>query len=142
MNEETMQARQIIEKWHQALNQKDKAQLAALVQADVKIGGPKGETEGIPVLLEWVDRANISLFPQKYFRAGNTFLVEEAAAWHHPETGDLVGSQVVVSVFTLANNLIARINRYDNLSQALTASGLQPQDLKILPGNEAHNFKK
>ncbi len=86
--------------------------------------GPKGDVEGIRMLLEWIYRANITLTPQRYFQSSDTIIVEELAVWHESETEKEIGSAIVASIFILENELIASIQRYDSLSKALEATGL------------------
>jgi ketosteroid isomerase-like protein len=119
---------QIVEEWHKTLQAKDKSGMAALVKEDVVIGGPRGETEGVDVMLEWIDRANIVLTPKKYFASGNTVIVEELGEWHSAETGEVVGTQTVASVFVVENNLITSIHRYDTIATAFELTGLSEQD--------------
>ena len=125
------QALRVVQDWHTALNNRNKDLLSTLVHKDVAVSGPKGVTAGVDILLEWVDRANVRLHPQRYFLNEETVGVEELGQWHDAQTGAITGSQVVVSVFSVKDGLIASIDRYSDLKQALTASGLSEVD-KIL----------
>ncbi|PSR54628.1 hypothetical protein AHMF7605_14485 [Adhaeribacter arboris] len=121
----------IVQEWHNALNTIDKEQLAALVKKDVQIRGPRGREKGVHLLLEWVDRAQVTLTPKRYFKKDSVVVVEELGEWHDPQTGAITGMQTVTSVFTLTDFLISGISRYASLEEALNTAGL----------NEEHEIK-
>lgn len=114
--------------WHTALNSGQVDHLVELVHPAVEVGGPRGKTQGAEVVKEWFGRANIRLIPLRYFNRQNVVVVEEQAEWLSPETGQVTGSQVVASVFTLTDGLISSILRYENLETALRESGLDRKD--------------
>ncbi|WP_291914797.1 nuclear transport factor 2 family protein [Chitinophaga sp. CB10] len=118
-----------IENWHNALNAKDKNHLAGLVKEDVKMVGPKGDVKGKNIMLDWVDRANITLTPKRYFLLDNTVIVEETAVWHEAETGKESNTAIVAPVFVLENGLITSIHRHDSLHKAFESTGLNEKNL-------------
>lgn len=124
MEKETTENIRVVALWHEALNIKHKTGLAELATKNVKMAGPKGDVEGITRLLEWIDRANITLTPKRYFQSDDTITVEEHAVWHEAETEKEINSAVVASVFVLHNGLIAGIQRFENLKEAFEATGL------------------
>lgn len=117
----------VVVHWHDLLNKGEIEEVKKLAHEDIKIGGPKGITQGKEVLGEWFQRAKVTLHPEKYYRHKNIILVEELGKWHS-ETGEVVGSHTVFSVFEIVNNKIASIMRYDDLNSALEASGLNKSD--------------
>lgn len=128
MKGETAEIR-IVKLWHEALNYKHKIGLSELVTENVRIKGPKGETKGVNIMLEWVDRANITLTPERYFQSGSTIVVEELAVWHEAETEKETGSAMVASVFILEKGLISSIERLDSLTKAFEVTGLTESNL-------------
>ena len=114
-----------VQAWHNALNSSNKEKLSALVREDVKIGGPRGSVKGVGMMLEWVDRAKVTFTPQRYFRQNEVIVVEALGEWHAPETGEVTGRQVVATAFVVEDHMISSISRYDNLKEALEASGLR-----------------
>lgn len=118
-----------VENWHRALNTKDKEDLAGLVKEDVKMVGPKGDVKGVNIMLEWVDRADITLTPQRYFLSDDTIIVEEIAVWHESNTGKIIDTAKVASVFVLKNEVITSIQRFDNLTTAFELTGLTERNL-------------
>ncbi len=91
----------VVEAWHAALNEGDVDRLVGLSHPDVEIGGPRGVGRGVQLLREWVDRANVRLDPRRVFRRGSTVVVEQAGQWRSAETGEVIGSQTVASVFAV-----------------------------------------
>lgn len=87
-------------------------------------GRPRGVVRGAEVLREWVARANIRLAPRRFFHRGETVVVEEAAEWRSPETGEVIGEGTVGSVFTVRDSRVASVARHDDLTSALDAAGL------------------
>lgn len=98
------------------------------------MGGPKGGVEGVNVMLEWIDRAQISLKPVRYFAEDKIIIAEEQAEWHFPETG--MTTQTVASVFEIENNFIVSVHRYEDLNKAFEMIGL-----KMIGLNEKHLVK-
>ncbi len=109
--------------WHEALNDGDPDLLVALSQQDVEMGGPRGVVSGAEVLRDWVARANIRLYPQRFFYNRETVVVEEAAEWRSPETGEVIGDSTVGSVFVVRDGRVASVERHENLASALDAAG-------------------
>lgn len=117
-----------IQEWHHALNNSDKEKLSEQVNKDVKIGGPRGSVQGVEAMLEWVDRAKVSFKPQRYFQQNGVIVVEALGEWHNPESGEVIGSQMVSTAFTVEDTLIASIIRYDQLEEAFAATGLSAKN--------------
>ena len=116
----------LVEEWHDALNGGDTDRLLELSHPDMAVGGPRGTGNGSDLLLAWVERANVTLEPLRYFPQGGTVVVEEKATWSFPHT-DEPGSQLTVaSVFTVAGDLVTGIVRHDDLASALTSAGIDP----------------
>ncbi len=113
-----------VKQWHEALNDGDPDRLVGLSHPDVEMGGPRGIVRGAEVLREWVARANVRLVPRRFFNPEETVVVEEAAEWRSPETGEVIGEGTVGSVFTVRDGRIASVARHDDLTQALNAATL------------------
>ncbi len=114
--------------WHDALNAGDAERLASLSHPEVEVGGPRGAARGRRVLKDWVGRANICLEPLRSFHSGRTVVVEEAATWRDPETGETTGEATVATIFVLDEGLLSGIVRHDNLEDALRSVGLGDAD--------------
>jgi len=71
-----------------------------------------------------VDRANIRLEPPRIFHHADTVVVEQWAQWRSTDTGQVVGSQTVGSVFVVRDGRVTRMMRYDDLAGALGATDL------------------
>jgi ketosteroid isomerase-like protein len=125
-------ALKIVADWHTALNEGQVERLVEMVRPDVEVGGPRGKTKGAGVVREWFGRANIRLWPLRYFARQDTVIVEERGEWIAPDSGQVTGSQSVATVFTVRDGLIAGILRYDNIETALKEGGLGWPD-EILP---------
>jgi ketosteroid isomerase-like protein len=95
-----------------------------LSHPDVEVGGPRGSGHGTRLLREWVDRANISLEPRRFFHRAETVVVEEEAEWRSAKTGEATGSQTAGSVFVVRDGRVARVMRYDDLAGALRAANI------------------
>jgi limonene-1,2-epoxide hydrolase len=126
----------VVEAWHAALNEGDVDRLVGLSHPDVEIGGPRGVGRGVQLLREWVARANVRLDPRRLFRRGSTVVVEQAGQWRSAESGEVIGSQTVASVFAVCDGLVTSLVRYDDLSQALKSVGLDQSD-EIRPERRA-----
>ena len=118
----------IVRQWHDALNQGEIEKLVSLVHPDVVVGGPRGSTSGAHVVREWFGRANVRLHPLAYFAREQIVVVEEEGEWIDPASGEVTGQQRVASAFAVADGLITRIVRHDQLEDALSDTGLTLSD--------------
>ncbi len=124
----TPSALSMVEQWHTALNAGQVDQMMILVHPQVEIGGPRGVTVGAEIVREWFGRANARLLPQRWFARDDRVVVEELGEWLSPETGEVVGSRLVASAFSVSENLITRIVRHDTLAEALADVDLTVAD--------------
>ncbi len=114
----------VVQAFHDQLNDKDVPGILDLATDDIRIGGPRGSGEGKYLLEEWVGRANISMTPKRWFRNGDTVVVEQYATWRNPQSGAETGSQTVASVFTVTDGRIAAIARYGFLAEAVNSADM------------------
>lgn len=114
----------VVQVFHDHLNDRNVSGLLGLARNDVRIGGPRGSGEGKHLLEEWVGRASITMTPQRWFRAGDTVVVEQMATWHDPDSGAETGSQTVATVFTMEDGMIAGIARYGFLAEAVHSANM------------------
>jgi ketosteroid isomerase-like protein len=124
MTQRSAEEVRVVQEWHEALNAGDTERLVALSLPDVELSGPRGAVRGAEVLRGWVDRANISLDPLRFFHRGEKVVVEETAEWRSPETGEVVGNGTVGSVFVVRDGRVASVSRHDDLTAALDDAGL------------------
>lgn len=110
-----MEIDRLITLWHAAVNARDTVTLMEIVAEHVVLGGPKGESEGLRTVIEWIDRAGITLTDVSWHTVEqNVMVVEEAATW--PE------SKQSTSVFTRYQSdgrVLVSIHRYSDLDSAL-----------------------
>ena len=114
----------VVQAFHDHLNDRKVPELLELATEDIRIGGPRGSGEGRYLLEEWVGRANISMTPRRWFRRGDTVVVEQYATWRNPESGAETGSQTVASVFIVTDGRIAAIARYGFLAEAVHSANM------------------
>jgi SnoaL-like protein len=89
----------VVQAWHEALNEGDVDRLVGLSHPGVEVGGPCGSGQGVRLLRECVDRANVRLESQHLFRRGDTVVVEQSGHWRSTASGEVIGSQTVTTVF-------------------------------------------
>ena len=114
----------VVVAWHEALNGGEVDRLVELSHPEVEVGGPRGTGRGAQLLREWVDRANIRLEPRRVFHHADTVVVEQWAQWYSTDTGQVIGSQTVGSVFVVRDGRVTRVVRYPDLADALDATDL------------------
>ncbi len=114
----------VVEAWHEALNGGEVDRLVELSHPEVEVGGPRGTGRGAQLLREWVDRANIRLEPRRIFHHADTVVVEQWAQWRSADTGQVIGSQTVSSVFVVRDGRVTHVMRYSDLADALGATDL------------------
>jgi ketosteroid isomerase-like protein len=114
----------VVQAFHDHLNDRKVEELLGLATDNVRVGGPRGAGEGRHLLEEWVGRASITMTPRRWFRAGDTVVVEQDATWHDPDTGAETGRQTVATVFTIEDGQIAAIARYGFLAEAVHGANM------------------
>lgn len=128
------QARATVEHWHQLLNDGHLDGLLALVARDVEVGGPRGTGRGSRLVEDWFGRAGVRLVPRRVFQRGDVVVVEEEGTWPAPGGEGEASTALTWSLFAVAGAMITRIVRFDSLSAALAAAGLDPPDEVAPPG--------
>jgi ketosteroid isomerase-like protein len=119
----------VVEEWLDAVNRGDARQAGQLSADDVEIAGPRGSMRGRQVLAAWMSRAGFSAEPLRWFcGADGRVVVAQAARWTDPATGADRGHAHVASYFCVEGGDVIRYARYDDLSLALTAAGLDDSD--------------
>ncbi len=114
----------IVQVFHDRLNDHDVTAVLDLAAENVRVGGPRGSGEGKQLLEEWVGRASITMTPKRWFREGDTVVVEQQATWRDPDSGAETGRQLVATVFTIHDGLIAGIARYGFLAEAVHSANM------------------
>ena len=117
-------SRETVRAWHEALNGGETERLVALSHPEIEVGGPRGAGNGHDLLLAWVERANVTLRPLRFFDDVGTAVVEEAAVWSFPGTGEPDSRSTVASVFTVEDGIVTRVIRHEDLPSALRSAGL------------------
>lgn len=121
-----------VKEWHEALNTNDSKKLLSLVDNNIKLAGPRGADFGAAVLVNWMEKTRIKMLPMKYYQKGNIVVVEERIEWHNTETGELKDSYIIASAFTVKNEKVEGIMRYNDLDAALAAEKLTEEDAVII----------
>ncbi len=68
------------------------------------------------------------LDPRSFFNRKNTVVVEELGEWLSPDTGLVIDSQIVATLFVVNDGLISSIMRYADLETALKEASLGESD--------------
>lgn len=90
--------------------------------------GPRGSVQGAQILRDWVGRSGIRLEMRRIFARDDIAVVEALAEWRSAETGEVVGSDAVATIFRVVDDRVASIDRRANLGEALRATGLSESD--------------
>lgn len=114
----------VVRAWHDAVNAGDADLVATLVSDDVEIIGPRGVSRGVAVMRDWATRAGITIEPGRWFQEGPAVVVEQIARWHGTESGERSEPITVASAFQVRGGLVQRVGRYETVSEALAAAGL------------------
>ena len=102
--------------------------LLGLSHPDIEVGGPRGVGRGAELIRDWADRAGIRLVPRQVFHASETVVVEQEASWTSTDTGETTPAQIVASVFGVRDGQVTSVVRHGDLSDALSAAGLDASD--------------
>ncbi len=109
----------LVLKWHEAVNDGNVELTLEMSTPDIVVGGPKGEASGHAVLAEWIRHAGIRLEPIAVHQLDSSVIVEEDAIWPRNDATSMAAAPIrVASVFTVSNDLVASIHRFDSLEVA------------------------
>lgn len=112
-------------KWHRAVNERD-FDAARSVSADgILLGGPRGETTGITLLLDWIGHSGIRLTPVSWHPVDEeTVVVEQDATWPgRPDAGSGSAPVRLATLFRVEDGRVTAVLRFDGLDAALAAAG-------------------
>ena len=129
-NLNTPESTAIVAQWIEAANAKNPERLSELSSPDIEIIGPRGSGHGLPLLLDWLERAELDLNPEKTFADEQHVVVKGHGVWRSVETGELIGEADVVLRFEVRGKQVTTFERFDNLDVALEAAGLR-EDNKV-----------
>jgi hypothetical protein len=115
---------EVVRNWQAAVNARDARALLEHSDPNVEIVGPRGSAFGHEVLSQWLERAGLSLMPQRYFRRHRTVVVAQHAVW---QTADSSEAEVA-SEFGVLDGRVAYYARFDSLGEALAHAGLTELD--------------
>jgi hypothetical protein len=120
----------VVAAWHDAVNAGDATRLAAVLDEDIELLGPRGASTGRATVIDWLARAGITLDPRRIFGREGRVVVEQQAIWRDPETGQSGEPQTVASTFLVDADTgrVRHIARYPDLTTALAAADLDASD--------------
>lgn len=120
----------IVEAWQEAVNAGHATRVRALSAEQIEVSGPRGV--GLmpsDELAAWMLRSGFSAAPLRWFcGADGTVVVEQSARWEDRTTSAEQSTAVVASHFRVADGLVARVGRHDDVTAALAAAGLAASD--------------
>lgn len=122
---------EIVDSWIAAVNAIDADRAASLTTPSVRIVGPRGVAEGHTVLRQWIAHAGASFNTHAGYARGQAVVLAQRAEWRDVTTGEVTGVADVATRFVVQPELIAEIQRYDDLTTALTEAGLTSADLRF-----------
>lgn len=105
----------LINAWHDAVNERDLAAAQAVVTDSVQVSGPRG-TQSIPAadFAAWIVRSGIRLRPLAVHPIdASTVVVEQEATW--PETPQ---PTTVATLFRVRDGAISAVHRHATVTEA------------------------
>lgn len=119
---------EVVRSWVAAANQQNLTQLLALSAAEIELSGPRGGGRGHQLLVEWLGRAGLTLTTQRIFAHDQVVVVAQQGVWRASDTGTVVGTASVTSLFRVAQGQVIAFARYDDLETALAAAQLTTEN--------------
>ncbi len=118
----------LVQQWQDAANRQNIPRLLELSDAHIELVGPRGVAHGHEILADWVQRAGVHLTTLRMFVRDHRVVVAQHGAWRSRESGTVTGEADVASFFSLHQQRVVRVARYDTLEQALQAAQLTISD--------------
>jgi hypothetical protein len=117
----------VVERWLSGVNAAECTKVLALTSPEVEIVGPRGVGRGHELLAGWLARAGFTSAARRWFcSADGRVVVEQDATWTSP--GGQPSRARVASAFVVREQRVSRFERFDSLSEALSATGLRDAD--------------
>jgi hypothetical protein len=103
-------------------NARERDQLLDILASDLRYNGRK--EDGTHLLTEWIDRANTTMTPLRWFGSDDLTVVEVDVVWTSASSGETTDHAVWALAFGFADDKIASISRYADVGEAVTKMGL------------------
>lgn len=107
-------------------NARKRDDLLKILHPALRYNGRK--EDGIHLLTEWIDRANTTMTPLRWFGTDELTVVEVDVVWTSATTSEETDRAVWALAFGFADDKIASISRYADVGEAVTKMGLVPDN--------------
>lgn len=110
----------VVQRWHDTVNDRDIEGAVSLCRPDVAIGGPRGVAEGQDLVRQWLLRTGIILEPQgRLEEQDGRVVVHEHARWRAtqdaPDAAPTTAAVDTWVVFEVTDGLITALHRYESI---------------------------
>lgn len=110
---------EIVERWQDAVNRQDLAELLIWSDPMIEMIGPRSITHGHEILGEWLQRAKVRFTTQAIYAQGNRVVVAQQAQWNAEQTSTIIAPVELASSFQVQTQRVTRVARFDSLEEAL-----------------------
>lgn len=117
----------IVLTWQDAANKQQIGRLLDLSNANIEFVGARGTAHGHDTLKTWLARARLTLETRGIYTQGDAVVLAQNGVWRSP-MGDITGRKSVATAYTVKDNQVVRIARFDTLKEALTDANLTEAD--------------
>ena len=118
---------QVVLAWLNGLNAGDISGVLASSAPNVELHGPRGTGRGRELLRTWLANSGAQFETRALYAAGDTVVVAQHGVWRDT-AGAVTGEADVTTRFRVANDLVAELQRYDDMQTALRDAGLSSAD--------------
>ena len=119
--------------WLAAVNAGDVDAVLALSAPRIAMVGPRGTAHGHEVLRGWLGHAGATFETGATYARGDSVVVAQRGVWRGSQTGGKESTVGVATRFRVADDMVAELERYEELADALNAAGLSAADETALP---------
>ena len=117
----------IAQRWMDASNKQNIANLLEVTDENIELVGPRGSVTGSHQLEPWIARANLQLETKQVFARLDYVVLEQQGTWY-TDTGEIRGQGIVYTCLKIIDDKVVKLARFDEKKDAFALAELTDAD--------------
>lgn len=109
--------------WVDKVNAQDVEGVLKVSDPNIELVGPRGAGFGHDLLVQWMGDTGVKLHTITRYANGHCVVYEQEAVWENQD-----GHVIVYTFMEVKENKVLRLERFDNIDDAFSTSGLNEEN--------------
>ena len=109
--------------WVDKVNAQDVEGVLEVSDSNIELVGPRGAGFGHDLLVQWMENTGVRLHTIARYANDHSVVYEQEAVWENQD-----GHVIVYTFMEIKNGKITRLERFDNIDDAFSTSGLNEEN--------------